>query len=140
LSKFQERVLSLLKEIFPRTTIRSEVNVKKLFPEFSERSYHYDIVIPLLKTIVECHGEQHGTLTSFSGNAQTADFLRVTGNRRDRIKEEVATENGWCYTIVWWNALPKDDSAAKDKLRKLLLERITDGKVEPGQSTPHRRR
>lgn len=129
MSKFQERVLRLLKEIFPKLTIRTEVNVKKLFPEFHEKTYHYDIIIPPLKTIVECHGEQHGTLTVFSkDDVQRADFLRLTGNRRDRLKEEIARENHWCYVIVWWNALPKDDSKALQTLRELLLERMSEWK------------
>jgi len=123
-SKLHKRVLRLLKEIFG-PAIKEEVNVQKLFPNYSAHNQHFDIVIPSYNLVIECHGIQHRTFQSF-GQKNTEEALQefYRGQHRDRRKEEVVWENGWGYMVIWFDKLPTDDSEAKTFLKKKALEAI----------------
>jgi G:T-mismatch repair DNA endonuclease (very short patch repair protein) len=123
-SRLHKRTLRLLKEILG-TSIKEEVNVQDLFSEYPARNEHYDLVIPSYNLVVECHGEQHKTPSSFGEK----NFEKVVTNfqrqqRRDRMKEEIVWENEWGYVVVWYNELPKEDKEAKIVLKKKVLEAI----------------
>lgn len=127
MSKFQSRVKSLLGEIFGKIPIKEEVNVQKLFPEYESGKEHYDLVLPYSNLIVECHGEQHRTLTSF-GEKDPGKMVSnfVSQKRRDRRKEEIARENGWSYLIIWYDDLQDNDDKARERLKSLISEALSE--------------
>jgi hypothetical protein len=73
----------LLKKCFPTLQILEEVPV----PIKRSDSYFLDFYIPMLKTAVEVHGEQHYKFVQFYHNNQLG-FLK--SQKRDREKKE------WC--------------------------------------------
>jgi len=122
MSKFQKRVRDLLQELLGVVTIKEEVNVKKLFPEYPSYREHYDLVIPAFDLIVECHGEQHRSIQSFGEK----DLHKVVTNlakqkHRDTRKEEFALDNGWNYLAVWHDELSPDDEEALVALKVKIL-------------------
>jgi G:T-mismatch repair DNA endonuclease (very short patch repair protein) len=130
-SQLEERTISLLKEILGYTTIKREVNVKKLFPEYPGHLEEYDIVIPFYKLIIECHGEQHRSLVSF-GKEKTWDTVqKLSGQkRRDKAKQEIADKQGWNYLVIWHDELPNKDDKAKEYLKKRLEEVLLVNNLE----------
>lgn len=126
MSEFQKRVKSLAKKIVGLATIQTEVNVKKLFKEYSFHDHHYDIVIPSYKIIIECHGEQHRSLCSFGKEeGETSSVQRLVSQKhRDRLKEDTAWKNGWGYAIIWHNELSSNDEKALAFLKSKILEAI----------------
>jgi len=73
-SRLHRRTLKLLKEILG-TSIKEEVNVQTLFPEYPTRNEHYDLTIPAYNLIVECHGQQHFKPTSFGGKEKGSETI-----------------------------------------------------------------
>lgn len=128
-SKFHERIRDLVKRLLG-TGIREEVNVKKLFPEYSYTNHHYDLVVNSYNLIIECHGEQHRNITPFGnilrtpigGEKTIVDFYRQ--KHRDSSKETIARENDWCYLRIWYNDLPKGDDEAMEFLREEISKVI----------------
>lgn len=114
MSKFQKKVRELLKKVLGPVSIKDEVNVNKLFPEYEARNQHYDLVIPSYNLIVECHGEQHRTIQQF-GKSKIDDnpmAKLMCQKRRDRRKEQIALDNEWSYIIIWHNELPQNTEEA----------------------------
>jgi G:T-mismatch repair DNA endonuclease (very short patch repair protein) len=128
MSDFSDRIKNLLKEILSLTPIKEEVNVRKLFPSYGPHDHHYDFVVPMFKLIVECHGQQHGKPVTFGGSILDASSRFANQKRRDRLKEEVARENGWGYLIVWHNELPRSDEEAIILLKSKVLKSISEMK------------
>jgi hypothetical protein len=122
MSNFQQNVYNLLVSLLGSTRINTEVNVNKLFPEYPNKLHHYDIVIPSFKLIVECHGEQHRTITSF-GKQDYCETERnfVLQKHRDKRKEEVALLNDWGYIIIWDKEFPRNELVALDYLKQKVL-------------------
>jgi G:T-mismatch repair DNA endonuclease (very short patch repair protein) len=122
LSKFQKRVRELLEEVLGKVSIKAEVNVAKLFPEYEARNQHYDLVIPSYNLIIECHGEQHRTIQQFGKSRQEENPMAklISQKRRDRRKEQIALDNDWSYVIIWHNELPSSDERAT----KIITDRI----------------
>lgn len=123
-SKLHKRTKRLLKQILG-CPIKEEVNVQKLFPEYSARNHHYDLVIPSYNLVIECHGEQHRSLQTFGEK----DIEKAVENlhrqkHRDRRKEEVVWDNCWGYIAIWHDELPKEDTKAAKILKKKIMQAI----------------
>ena len=95
------------------TPIKTEVNVRKLFPKYPDHNHHYDIVVPSHKLIFECHGEQHFTIQTFGEKDLEKVVVSLTTQKhRDRKKEDVAWENDWGFVTVRYKELPKGEHEA----------------------------
>lgn len=114
MSKFQKRVKDLLREVLGQITIKEEVNVRKLFPQYEAGNQHYDLVVPQYNLLIECHGEQHRTIQSFGKSKSKSNPMAklMAQKRRDRRKEQIALENDWSYMVVWYDELPIDKQKA----------------------------
>lgn len=125
MSQFQKEVLRLLRLLLKDIPIKTEINVKKLFLNYPDHNHHYDIVIPSLKTIFECHGEQHGVIRAFYEKDLEKVASKLTLQKhRDKRKEEEAWDNGWKYIVIGYRELPKDENEAMAFIKKKLLEGI----------------
>lgn len=82
-SSYHLTARQLLKNHFPTLQILEEVPV----PIKKSESYYLDFYIPMLKTVVEVHGEQHYKFVAFYHNNYLG-FLK--SQKRDREKKE------WC--------------------------------------------
>jgi len=115
-------VKDILRELLKEITINEEVNVKKLFNEYPSGKDHYDLVIPTFKVIVECHGTQHKTKTSFGEKDPGKVSLNYTTQKyRDKRKREVAEANNWLYLTIWYDALPKKEEDATAYVKSKLI-------------------
>ena len=85
---------------FIGVTLRQEVSVRELFPEYGNGRDKYDWVIPTRTTVIECMGIQHEKLQTFGGDAGKAQMNFETMKRRDASKKEIALLNGWTYLLV----------------------------------------
>jgi G:T-mismatch repair DNA endonuclease (very short patch repair protein) len=123
-SRLHKRTLRLLKNIFG-PSIKEEVNVQKLFPDYPARDHYFDIIVPAYNLVIECHGIQHRIPKSF-GEKDSEKVLEsfYRGQHRDRRKEEVVWENGWGYMVIWYDDLPKDDIQATAIIKKKAMETI----------------
>lgn len=86
----------LLRNKFPTLQILEEVTI----PVRKSGSYYLDFYIPLLKTAVEIHGEQHYKFVAFYHNDQLG-FLR--SQKRDREKQEWCDINGIKFIELPYN-------------------------------------
>lgn len=82
-SSLHLKARQILKNCYPTLQVLEEVPV----PIKRSDSYYIDFYIPMLKTAVEVHGEQHYKFVQFYHNNQLG-FLR--SQKRDREKRE------WC--------------------------------------------
>jgi hypothetical protein len=106
-STYHKSAKNLLTKIYPTMQILEEVpiNIRK-----SEYLY-LDFYIPLIKTCIEVHGEQHYKFVAHYHSNQLA-FLK--GKKRDIDKKE------WCITNnIDYVELPYYD---QDKWEKLIIE------------------
>jgi hypothetical protein len=78
------RAREIIKVCYPTVQILEEVPI----PIKKSESYFLDFYIPILKTAIEVHGEQHYKYVQFYHQNQL-NFLR--SQKRDREKKE------WCY-------------------------------------------
>lgn len=97
----------LLKNSFPTLQILEEVPV----PIKRSDNFYVDFYIPMLKTVVEVHGEQHYKFVAFYHNNQLG-FLKA--QKRDREKKE------WCeLNNIKYIELPYSESEELWKQRLL---------------------
>ena len=82
-SSLHLKARQILKNCYPTLQVLEEVPV----PIKRSDNYYIDFYIPMLKTAVEVHGEQHYKFVQFYHNNQLG-FLR--SQKRDREKRE------WC--------------------------------------------
>jgi hypothetical protein len=112
---------------FVGVTLRQEVAVSELFPEYNNNRDRYDWVIPSRKVIIECHGIQHYKLQTFGADAGVAKMNFETQKRRDRDKEEIARLNGWTYLIVPYT---DEKKITPDYLHQLYSENLNQDTIE----------
>lgn len=86
----------LLKVCYPTLQILEEVPA----PIRKSETYYLDFYIPMLKTVVEVHGEQHYKFIQFYHNNQLG-FLR--SQKRDREKKEWCNINNIKYIELPFN-------------------------------------
>lgn len=84
-SSLHLRAREVLKQTYPTIQILEEVPS----PIKRSETYYIDFYIPMLKTAIEVHGEQHYKFVRFYHNNQLG-FLK--SQKRDREKRE------WCET------------------------------------------
>ena len=82
-STFHIKARELITQLFPTLQILEEVPIKLRKTE----NLYLDFYLPLIKTCIEVHGEQHYKFVSFYHNSQLS-FLKA--QKRDREKTE------WC--------------------------------------------
>ena len=108
MSKFEDNIYSILKDIFPFTNIYRQYGVK-----YKGRQLYFDFYIKNFNMYVECQGNQHyeynrffhGTVMSFRD-----------AKRRDKLKVEyVNNENGKLVIIDY-----KDKDITIDEVRKII--------------------
>jgi very-short-patch-repair endonuclease len=122
-SDFQNDVASTLKIILGRLPILQEVSCQRLFQEFPSHRERYDIVIPSLKIIIECHGEHHERIVTYGGRSlEESTFQHGHTKIRDRQKKEVAETSGWRYLALYRSKMPKD----RDKWVPIISDALTE--------------
>lgn len=95
-SSFHMIARKLLKSRFPTLQILEEVTI----PVRKSESYYLDFYIPLLKTALEIHGEQHYRFVQFYHHNQLG-FIR--SQKRDREKREWCEINNIKYIELPYN-------------------------------------
>lgn len=98
----------ILKNIYPTLQILEEIPV----PVKRSDTYYLDFYIPMIKTAIEVHGEQHYKFVPFYHNDKLG-FLR--SQKRDREKREWCELNGIKYIELpydeqnlWENIIAND--------------------------------
>jgi hypothetical protein len=86
----------LIKVTYPTMQMLEEVTI---YPRRSEVSY-LDFYIPLIKTCIEVHGEQHYKFTPFYHSNMMAFFK---GQKKDRDKKEWCVLNNIKYIELPYN-------------------------------------
>ena len=101
-SKLHKKIGEILSQTSPFKdgTLRQEVIVSELFPDFYNGRFRYDWVIPDHHTIIEAHGIQHYKVRSFGADAGDAILNFRSQKFKDSRKEEIALLNGWTYLII----------------------------------------
>jgi len=89
-SSFHTRARQILKDCYPTLQILEEVPIQARKKE----TYYLDFYIPMLKTAVEVHGEQHYKFVQFYHHNQ---FGFIKSQKRDREKREWCEINGIKY-------------------------------------------
>lgn len=108
-SAFHEKV----REIFRTGWFKSlqcfqEVPVKDLIPNYYSGQHRYDWWIKELGTVVELHGQQHYSATSFgSASYEQKQTAFAQSQRRDSDKKEAAMEAGFKYIEVSYKDISK---------------------------------
>lgn len=117
-SKLHKRVLELLtseESIFKHYSVRQEVSVKDINPNFPSRREKIDVCIRELKLCIEIHGLQHYQKTCFGGiDGDEAQRKFKAQQERDIQKQMAVEEAGWAYLVVKYNE------------EKITLDEITD--------------
>lgn len=86
----------LLSSVFPTLQLLEEVPI----PLRKSETLYLDFYLPLKKTCVEVHGEQHYRFVQFYHNTMLG-YLR--SQKRDREKEEWCNNNGVSYIVFPYN-------------------------------------
>lgn len=86
----------LLSSVFPTLQLLEEVPI----PLRKSETLYLDFYLPLKKTCVEVHGEQHYKFVQFYHNTMLG-YLR--SQKRDREKEEWCNNNGVSYVVFPYN-------------------------------------
>ena len=115
MSKLCDQVFSVVKELFPQAKLRREVPVT-----FRGQKLFLDIFVPQFNLVIEVHGKQHDEFIEHF-HVDAAGFK--ASKRRDALKEEWASEQGYIMIILRENQLP----LTKDALLELIYERSSNG-------------
>jgi very-short-patch-repair endonuclease len=101
---------------FSRMTIKQEVPVKSLVPEYPHSQHRIDFYIREMGLVIELHGIQHEQPRTFGGiDIDNARVKFSSTRRRDSQKKIALEEAGYLYVEIWY-----DESITE----ALLLERI----------------
>ncbi len=95
-SSYHLNARSVLKKKYPTMQILEEVPI---FPAKSQTMY-LDFYIPMIKTCVEVHGEQH---YSFTPHYHRDNLAFVKAQKRDKIKKEWCEINNIKYIELAYN-------------------------------------
>ncbi len=108
-----------------------EVLVQDLFPKYSSGRDRYDIVLPDIKLIIECHGIQHYKVQTFGAKAEDAVMNFQLQKKRDAEKKEIALLNGWAYLEIPYT----DEKVISDEyIHKAYTELQSQSSVEVEQA------
>lgn len=102
----------LLKELFPSCIIYEEVTLPGSKGKIETHPLYADFLIPSIRIMVEVHGEQHYTQSSFF-HKDKLDFFRA--KKRDENKKEWCKINNFSYIEL------------KHDEREYWKQRIIDG-------------
>lgn len=95
-SAYHIRARQLLHELFPTLQILEEVSIPVRFKEV----LYLDFYLPLIKTCVEVHGEQHYKFIPFYHTTKL-NFLKA--KKRDNEKKEWCEQNNITYVELPYN-------------------------------------
>jgi hypothetical protein len=95
-SSFHLAARKLLVEMFPTLQILEEVPI----PLRKSETLYLDFYLPLIKRVVEVHGEQHYKFIPFYHSSKI-NFLK--SQKRDNEKKEWCEKNGINHTILPYN-------------------------------------
>ena len=107
-SSYHLKARSLIKNIYPTMQILEEVPISLRKSE----TLYLDFYIPLIKTCIEVHGEQHYKFVSHYHNNKLA-FLKA--QKRDKEKQEWCRINGIYYIELPYNLEEKWANIIYDK-------------------------
>lgn len=101
-SKLHQATVTALQgsKIFSGQRLIQEAAVQKIFPKYASGREKYDIVLPDIKLIIECHGIQHYKVQTFGSKAEEAVMNFQLQQKRDSEKKEIALLNGWIYLEI----------------------------------------
>jgi len=99
-SKYHLSARQLLRKVYPTLQILEEVGIQIR----QGTTCYLDFFLPLIKTCVEVHGEQHYKFIPFF-HTNKIDFLRQLG--RDRDKEEWCNINNISFIVLKYDELDK---------------------------------
>lgn len=95
-SSFHLAARKLLIESFPTLQILEEVPI----PLRRSETLYLDFYLPLIKRVIEVHGEQHYKFIPFYHSSKM-NFLKAV--KRDNEKKEWCEKNGITHTILPYN-------------------------------------
>jgi hypothetical protein len=95
-STYHIRARQLLHELFPTLQILEEVSI----PVRPKEVLYLDFYLPLIKTCVEVHGEQHYKFIPFYHTTKL-NFLKA--KKRDNEKKEWCEQNNITYVELPYN-------------------------------------
>lgn len=95
-STYHIRARQLLHELFPTLQILEEVSI----PVRPKEVMYLDFYLPLIKTCVEVHGEQHYKFIPFYHTTKL-NFLKA--KKRDNEKKEWCEQNNITYVELPYN-------------------------------------
>lgn len=100
-SSFHLQARKLISKTFPTMQILEEVPI----PLRKSETLYLDFYIPLLKTAIEVHGEQHYKFIPFYHNSRLS-FIK--GQKRDHDKQEWCEKNGIKHIVLGYMESPED--------------------------------
>jgi very-short-patch-repair endonuclease len=125
-SSLQKALYQVLVEssVFNRMTIKQEVLVKQLVPEYSSSLHRIDYYIREMCVVVELHGIQHEKPRTFGGMSKENAGVKFASTRNRDSQKQIALEAaGYIYVEIWYD----------EKLsEKLLLDKIIESSKGEG--------
>ena len=98
-SKLHEKAYDLIREIYPFESILQEVSLPGSYTS-RNGTLRADFLLPVKRTVIEVHGEQHDKFNSFHYEDKAA-FARA--KMRDKKKKEWCELNNITYIELLWN-------------------------------------
>ncbi len=112
-SELHKKVLSLVRECYPKETIKEELPIK-----IGNKTLYLDIYLPRLKIALECDGQQHSKFNKFF-HADIASFNQQKKN--DKNKEDYCEEEGISLIRVKYN-----DSMTVENITNKILDKLKE--------------
>jgi very-short-patch-repair endonuclease len=93
-------------ELFGTQEIYQEYPVNKVNPKYANGRHKFDWVLPTIKLVVECHGQQHYKVVNFGYDTieEAIDAFRDCKSR-DNSKMDAALDAGYTYIVIPYTAL-----------------------------------
>lgn len=115
MSKFEDNIYTILKEIFPFTNIHRQYTVK-----YKGRCLYFDFYVKSFDMYVECQGDQHYEYNRFfHGTVMSFRDAKL----RDKLKAEyVKAENGKLVVIDY-----KNSDITVEEIRKIIYSCYNKG-------------
>ena len=113
--------------------IKKELEDKNIYFKFQQPMYNLfvcDFILPQYKIVLECDGDYwHANPKIYDRNSSNLSKAQIDKIKRDKIKNEYLTKNGWIIVRFFESEIKEDASKCVDRLLGIINNNLKENYI-----------